>query len=145
MRQEGPEFLFVDGLVVGFLRRDALHSQMIHDGVIERLVADSLADLDHAGDLVSLAFADKVRDGGSEDQDLESSHTSFFIDALKKILGYYTFECFREGRADFVLLFGREYVDHTIHGFGGAGSVEGAEHQVTRAGGYQRQLNSLQI
>src|SRR5690348_13201601 len=54
-RQERTEFLFVEGLVVGFIGRYAFHSQVIHDGVVEWLIAEFLADLDHTGDLVCLA------------------------------------------------------------------------------------------
>ena len=136
---------FCRGFVVSFLGRNSFHPQMLHDRVIQRLVAVLLADLNHAGNLVGLAFAHEVRDGRGEHENFQRGHAAFFIDALEKILRDDAFERFRKRRADFVLLFGRENVDDTIDGLGGARRVQRAENQVTGAGGYERQFDGFQI
>ena len=81
---------------------------MVHDGVVERLVALLLADLNHARDLVRFAFADKVRDRHVDDQDLERGDPAGFVDALEKVLRDDAFERFRQRGANLVLLVGRE-------------------------------------
>src|SRR6266550_2161042 len=70
MWQESPEFLFVDRLVISLFRRDAFHSHVLENRVVQRLIAELLADLDHAGDLMGLAFAHKIGDGGGKHQNL---------------------------------------------------------------------------
>src|SRR4051812_32739334 len=118
---------------------------MFEDGVVERLVADFFADLDHAWDLVSFAFANQVCDGGGENENFQGSDAAFFVDPSEKILGNDTFESFGEGRADFVLLLGREDVDDTVDGFSGAGSMQGAENQMASAGGNEGEFNGFEV
>ena len=89
----------------GEMRRLA---QMFHDGVVERLVALLLADLDHAGNLVGLALAHEVGDGGVEHEDFQGGHAAGFVDAAEEVLGDDALERFGQGRADLVLLAGRE-------------------------------------
>ena len=81
-------------------------SQMVHDRVVERLVALLFADLDHARNLVRLAFADEVRDRRIDDQNLERGDAARLVDALEKVLRDDAFERFRESRANLVLLVG---------------------------------------
>ena len=69
--RNGAEFLFVDRLVVGFFGRNPRVPQMFHDRVVERLVAFFLAHLNHAGDLVGLAFANEVRDRHVDDENFQ--------------------------------------------------------------------------
>src|SRR3981081_1210153 len=73
--QELTELFLVDRLVVSLFRANAHVAQEIHDGVVERLVALLLANLDHAGDLVSFSFADEVRDGHIDNQNLQRRDT----------------------------------------------------------------------
>ena len=44
---------------------------MFHDRIVKRRVAHFLADLNHAGNLMCLAFAHQIRNGGGEDKDLQ--------------------------------------------------------------------------
>ena len=118
---------------------------MFHDRIVERLIADLFADLDHAGDLVRLSFAHQVGDGGGEDQDFERRNAALFVHPLEKVLRDDSFEGFGKCRTDFVLLFGGENVNHTVHGFGCAGGVQGAQDQVAGAGGDEGQLDGLQV
>src|ERR1051325_3897225 len=145
MRQKRTEFLLVHGFVVCLFGRDAFHADVFHDGVIQRLIAEFLADLDHAWNLVSLAFAHQVGDGRSEDEDFQGGDAAFFVYALEKILRDDPFEGLGKGGPDFILLLGRKDVNDTVHGFSGAGGVEGAEHQVAGAGSDQRQFDGLEI
>jgi len=66
--EERSKFLFIEAFIVGLFGGDALHAHVLHDRVVERLVADLFADLNHTRNLVSFAFAHKVRDGGGEDE-----------------------------------------------------------------------------
>ena len=83
MREEASEFLLVNGLVVGFFRGDPFHSKVFHDGIVQGQVSDPLADLDHAGDLVRLAFAHQVGDRSREDEDFQGGYAAFLINALE--------------------------------------------------------------
>src|SRR5262245_20536142 len=85
--EELPEFLFVERLVVRILRRVPLHAQMFHNGIIQRLIAQFLADLDHARDLVRLAFAHEVGDGRREHENLHRSDAALLINAFEQMLG----------------------------------------------------------
>jgi len=78
--QEGAELLLVDCLVVSFLGRNSFHSQVFHDRVIQRLVPHFLADLNHARDLMRLAFAHQVRDCRREHENFQRRHSPLFIE-----------------------------------------------------------------
>ena len=104
-----------------------------------------LADLDHAGDLVGLAFAHEVGDGRGEDQDFQRGHAALLVNPLEEVLGDDALERFGKGRANLVLLLGGEDVDDAVHGLGGAGGVQRAEDQVAGAGGHQGQFDGLQV
>ena len=60
--------------------------KVLHDCVVERLVALLFSDLNHAGDLVSLAFADEVRDSHVDHENLERRDPARFIDSFEKVL-----------------------------------------------------------
>ena len=110
-------FLFIYRLVVRFLGRNARMAEMLHDRVVERLVAFLLADLNHAGDLVGLAFANEVRDRHIDDENLQRGDSAWFVDSFEKILRDYALQRFGQGRADLVLLVRRENVDDSVNGF----------------------------
>ena len=118
--EELPEFFLIDGLVVRFFRRNAGVAKMIHDRVVERLVALLFADLNHAGDLVRLGFAHEVGDRHVDHQNFQGGDAAWFVDSFEKILRDDALERFRERGANLVLLISRENVDDTIDGFGGA-------------------------
>ncbi len=118
---------------------------MLHNRIVQRLITDLLADLDHAGNLVRLAFAHEVGDGRSEDEDFQRRDTPFLVDPLEQVLGNNPFEGFGKGRANLVLLLGRKDVDDTIHGLRGVRGVQRAEDQMTGAGRDQRQLDRLKV
>ena len=85
MRQQRAEFFLVERLVVGVLGRDALHADVFHDVVVKLLVAEFLADLDHALNLVRLAFAHEIGHGGVEHQHFKRSHAAFLSERLKRV------------------------------------------------------------
>src|ERR1039458_6167310 len=108
MRQESPEFPFVDALFIGFFWRNSFHADVFHDGVVEGLIPDFLADLDHARNLMRLALAHQVGNGRGEDQDFKGRHAALLVDPLEKVLSNDAFESFGERRANLVLLLGWE-------------------------------------
>src|SRR5258708_8471656 len=61
-----------------------LFRSMFHDGIVERLVAQFLAHLDHAGNLVSFAFAHEVGDGGGEYQNFKRGDPPPFLHAFER-------------------------------------------------------------
>ena len=122
--RKGRNFFLSIALVVSFLRRNAHLPQMVHDGVVQRLVAFLFADLNHARDLMRLRFAHQVRDRGVDDQDFERGEAARFVDSLEKILCDDAFERFGQRGANLVLLIGRENIDHAIDRFGRARSVK---------------------
>ena len=103
---------------------------MFHNRIVQRLIAEFLAHLNHARNLVRLAFADQVCDCGGENEDFKRGHSAFLVNPLEEALRHNSLERFGKCCADFVLLFGRKHVDHAVHGFGGAGGVERPEHQM---------------
>ena len=139
------ELLFVEALVVRLFGADPFHSQVLHDRVVQRLIAEFLADLNHAGNLMRLAFAHKVGYGRGEHQNLHRGHAAFLVNAPEQALGHDAFEGFRERGANLVLLLRGKDVDHAVHGFGGALGVQRAEHQVAGAGRGQGQFYRLQV
>ena len=92
MRQKRTEFFPVERFVVGVLRRDAFHPQMFHDMVVQGLVARFLADLDHARNLVRLALAHEVGDGGVENQNFKRGDAAFLVYAFELRLRHDAFE-----------------------------------------------------
>src|ERR1043166_3205722 len=110
-------------------------AQVIHDGVVQRLITFFLADLDHARDLVRLAFAHQVGNGEVDDQDFERSHPARLINALEEILRDDAFERFGERGANLILLVSGKYVDDTIYRLRRAGGVQSSEDKVTRGRG----------
>ena len=112
--QQRPEFVFVDATGVSVFRADHLLVQKIHDRVVERLHSVFLSDLQHAGNLECLRFADQVGDGRRDDQDFQRRHAALDIDALEQVLRDDAFQRFRERVADLVLLRGREDVDDAV-------------------------------
>ena len=108
--------------------------EVLHDGVVQRLIAFFLADLNHARDLVRFSLAHEIGDGGVDDQDLKGRDASRFVDAFEKILRDDALERLGQGSADLVLLGGREDVDDTIDRLGGIGGVQCAENEVTGSG-----------
>src|SRR5262249_51171952 len=66
--EEGPEFFLVEAFIVGLFWRNPFHAQVLHDRIIERLIAELLADLDHARNLVRFPFAHEVGNGRGEDE-----------------------------------------------------------------------------
>ena len=79
--EELPEFLLINRLVVRFLGRNAGVAQMIHDRVVERLVALLFADLNHARDLVRFGFAHEVGDGHVDHQNFQRGDPAGFVDS----------------------------------------------------------------
>src|SRR5256885_6983997 len=86
------ESFLIDALVVGLFLRNTRVSQVVHDRVVERLIAFFLADLKHARDLVGFPFAHEIRDRGIDHQDLERGDAARFIDALEQVLRDYYLE-----------------------------------------------------
>ena len=84
--KEGPEFSFVQALVVSLFRGNAFHFEMFHDRVVQRLVPQFFADLNHAGKLMCFAFPDQVRNGSRENQNLQRGDAPFFVDAFEQVL-----------------------------------------------------------
>ena len=80
-------------------------------------------------DLVGLALADQVLDGGIHAHDLEDGVQLAFL-GQDQALGDHGAEHHGQLGADLVLLVGREGVDHTVDGLGGAQGVQGAQQQV---------------
>jgi len=127
------------------VRSHPFHFDVFHDGVVQGLVAETLADLDHAGNLVRLGFADEVADGGGDHEDFQGGDASLLVDSFEEVLGDHTAQGFGQAGSDLVLLFGREDVDDTVDRLGGALGVKRSEHQVTGAGGGERQFDRLEI
>ena len=84
--RNGRNFLLVVGFFVSLFRGNPQVAQVVHDGVVERLVTLLLADLDHTGNLVRLALADEVGDGAVEHENLQRRHAAGLVDAAEKIL-----------------------------------------------------------
>ncbi len=80
-------------------------------------------------DLVGLALADQVLDGGVHAHDLEYGMEPALI-GQDQALGDHGAEHHGQLGADLVLLVGREGVDHTVDGLGGAQGVQGGQEQV---------------
>ncbi len=116
MGQKAAEFLFVQRFIVGLLRGDSFHAKVLHNGIVERLISHFFADLNHARNLVRLAFAHQVGDGGGENEDLKRSDTALFVNALEQVLGDDTFEGLGQRCADLVLLLSGENVNDAVHG-----------------------------
>ena len=104
-----------------------------------------LADLNHAGDLVRLAFANEVRDRRVDHQNFQRGNAARFVDPLEKVLRDDAFERFGERGANLVLLVGRENVDDAVDRFGRARSVQGAEDKVAGGRRGQRQFDRFQV
>ncbi len=104
-----------------------------------------LPDLDHARDLVRLAFADEVGDRHVDDQNFQRGDAACFVDALEEVLRDHALERFGKGGADLVLLIGGKHVDDTVDGFGGAGGMQRAEDEVAGGGRGQRQFDRFQV
>src|SRR5438477_530479 len=118
---------------------------MIHNRVIEGLVAQFFADLDHAGQLMRFAFAHEICDGGGEHEHFQRGDTSFLIDAFEKVLRHDASKRFGQGCANLVLLFGRENVDDTIDRLGSARRVQSAKNKVACAGGGDGQFDGFKV
>src|SRR5881394_3014258 len=132
--KEVLEFLLVEALVVGLIGCNPLHSQMLHYRVVQRLVSQLFADLNHAGDLMGLAFANEIGDGRGKHQNLHRRHAPLLVNTPEKALGHNAFERFGKGCTDFVLLLRGKDVNHTVDGFGGALGVKRSKNQVAGAG-----------
>src|ERR1043165_129603 len=102
MGQEGAKLLLIDCFVVSFFGRNAFHSQVLHNRVIQRLIAELLADLNHAGNLMRLAFANEVGNSSREDQNFKGSDAAFLVDTLEQVLSNDSLQSFGERRANFV-------------------------------------------
>ena len=83
MGKERAEFFLVEAFLVGLLRRDAPHAQVFQDGVIQRLVANLLANLDHTGNLVSFALAHEIGNGCREHENFERSDAPLLVNSLE--------------------------------------------------------------
>ena len=108
MGEQGAEFFPVQRLVVSVFGRNPFHAHVLHDVIVERLIADFLADLDHARNLVGFAFADEVGDGGVENQNFKRRDAALSCPALEQGLRHNAFERLGKRLADFVLLVRRE-------------------------------------
>ena len=73
-------------------------AQVLHDRVIERLIAFLLAHLNHTGDLVRFGFPNEVGNCHIDDQNFERCNTAGAVDSFKKILCDYALERFRQRR-----------------------------------------------
>ena len=111
---------------------------MIHDGIIERLISLLLANLDHAGDLMRLSFADEISNSDVDDENFQSSDATGLVDPLKQILRDYAFERFSQRGANLVLLAGREHINDAVNRLGGAGCVQSTENKVAGRGRGER-------
>ena len=80
-------------------------------------------------DLVGLALADQVLDGGIHAHDLEDGVQLAFL-GQDQALGDHGAEHHGQLGADLVLLVGREGVDHTVDGLGGTQRMQGGQQQV---------------
>ena len=118
---------------------------MFHDVIIHLHVAKFFADLNHALNLVRLAFAHEVGDGGVEDQNFKCGHAAFFVTALEQRLRHDALQRLGQRLADFVLLVSGENVNDTIHRLRRALRVQCAENQVAGRGRGDGQLDGFQI
>ena len=84
--EKWAEFAFIERLIICFFGGNAFHTQMLHDCVIQRLVAELLADLNHAGNLVGFGFAHEVGNSRGKDQNLKRCDAAFLINSLEKVL-----------------------------------------------------------
>ena len=78
-------------------------------------------------------------------EDFEDRQASFFVDAPEQVLRDNPLQGFGQGGANLCLLIGREHVDNTVNGFGGALRVQGSENKVTGGCGFQGQSDGFQI
>src|SRR5439155_12861242 len=143
--KQGAEFVLVDAAAVGVLRTDHLFVQQVHDRVVQRLHAVFLSNLQHAGNLERLGFADQVGDGGRYNQYFQRSHAAFDIDAFEQVLGNNPLQRFRECVADLVLLAVREYVNHAVDGFCRARCVQRAKNEVAGGSRFDSELDRFEI
>src|SRR5436190_19761219 len=103
---------------------------MIHDGIIEWLISLLLAHLDHAGDLMRLAFADQVGYSDVDHENFQGSDATRLVDPSKEILGDYAFERFSQRGANLTLLGGGEDINDAAHRVGGTGGEQSTENKV---------------
>ena len=118
---------------------------MVHNRVVQWLISKFLPYLDHTRDLVCFAFTYQVGDSGGKHEDLERGDPALLVDPLEEILCDNALQRLGQSGPHLVLLFRRKDVDHAVHGFGRAGSMQRAEHQMSGAGCHERQFNCLEV
>ena len=111
---------------------------------VHGLHAVFLAHLHGAGNLMDLAFANKIPHRGGAGQDLQRRHSSAGF-LLEQSLRNHRFDGFGELGANLRLLSGRKNVDDTIDGLGRARSMQCAEDDMTGFRGSQSELNGFQV
>ncbi len=111
MRQERTEFFLVERLVVSIFGRDPLHADMLHDMIVQRLVAGLFTNLDHAVDLVGFTFTHQIGDGRVENQNFKRRDASILVIAFKTRSGPRPPQRLGKRLPDFILLVGRENVN----------------------------------
>ena len=113
--------------------------------VVEELHAELLAGLDGRVDAERLVLADQVGDGGGDHQELITGDAAGLVHAGAQHLADDRQERRGELHAHLLLLVGREGVNDSVDGAGGARGVQGAEHQVAGLCGADGGLDGLEV
>ncbi len=133
--EEGTEFVGVVAVGEGCLLGDAAGADEGGEGLVHGAHTVGVAGGDLGADLMVLAGADEVADGGGGDHDLEGGVAGGLVDGGDELLGDDGEEGEGELLADLVLVAGGKAVEETDHGLGGVVGVEGGEDEVACFGG----------
>ena len=106
-------------------------------GLIEGLHTVGLTGLEGGVDLGDFVLADEVAHGRCGNQDFVRGDAAVAVAGFQQGLGNNGAQGFGQHGAHDFFFAGREYVDNTVDGFGGAGRVQRAENQVAGFGGGQ--------
>src|SRR3989344_1438421 len=126
-----------------FAADDALGHQRFQAG-IQGLHTQRATGLNGRVHLRHLVLADQVTDGRGAYHDFVGRHTTT-ADLLQQGLRDNRLQRFGEHGANHGFLFGREYVNHAVDGFGRRGGVQSAEYQVTGFRCGQGQADGFQV
>ena len=102
--------------------------------MIHQLHAVFLAHLQLARNLVRLIGHDELADGFGEDHDFAYGTPRALVGTLDQHLGDDGDQTLRKEALGLLALFRGQRVDDAIDGLGGAGRVQGTQHQVTGLG-----------